>query len=341
MDILHHRLQHQQISKHQFTQADDLVKWFGAMQAQDYAAAKWALALRLNNKPGDEEIEQYLTDGRIIRTHVLRPTWHFVHPEDIRWMLALTASRVKAGMASYERQLNLTPQIFDKCNRIIVKALEGGKHLTRAELMEPINKAGINTDENRSAHIAIDAELNGLICSGPGKTYALLDERIPPTPAIERDEALERLVTRYFQSHGPATVQDCTWWSGLTTTDIKRGITIAGNKLANFDNYWFSTDAPSAVTKSKRVFLLPNFDEYSVGYANREALTDAANINTRDNFLFSNIIVVNGKVEGTWKRTFRKNSILFKPEVFGKVAAKDVTLAAKNYAKFLDLNLDT
>jgi len=334
MNILHHRLQNQQISKQVFDQPGELVKWFGAMQAQDYAAAKWAIALRLKNGYTDSQVEASLTNGEVLRTHVLRPTWHFVHPEDIRWMLNLTSARVRSTMTSYERQLNLTSKIYSKSNDIIVKVLEGGNHLTRPQLMEHINNAGINTDETRSAFIAMNAELDGLICSGPKRTYALLEERVPPQPVIDRDEALGRLAEKYFQSHGPATLHDFSWWSGLTLADVKRGVEIAGKKLASEEEYYFK---PSSATSTKRVFLLPNFDEYSVGYADREALINHSQINSRSNILFSNIIVENGIVQGTWKRTIKKDSVLFEPTSFKKL---NTATAAKAFAKFLGLKLN-
>jgi hypothetical protein len=316
MDTLHQRLQHQQISKPLFEQPDELVKWFGAMQAQDYAAAKWAIALRLKKDITDAEIEDSLTAGKILRTHVLRPTWHFVHPADIRWMLELTKDRVRKTMLPYERQLSLDAKVYSKCNKIIVKALEGGNSLTRPELMVHLEKADINTDETRSAFIAMNAELDGLICSGPKRTYMLLDERVPAQPAIDRDEALSRLAATYFQSHGPATPHDFAWRSGLTLTDAKRGM--ADLKLA-----------PVTAVRTRRVFLLPNFDEYSVAYADRKSLQG-------DNILFKNIIVENGVVQGTWKRTIKKDTVIIEPTLFKPL---NITPAAKSFAKFLGLKL--
>lgn len=349
MDILKYRLQNQQISSHAFEHADDVVKWFGAIQAQDYAGAKWALGLRVS-KATDDVIEKLLSAGKIIRTHVMRPTWHFVHREDLRWMLQLTGERVKATMASRERQLGLNDKIFNKCNDIIVKALEGNKQLTRPELMSLLNKAGINTDEYRSGHIAIHAELDGLICSGARRgnqfTYRLIDNVLPETSSIDRDEALGKLALRYFTAHGPATIHDFAWWSGLTLTDVKRAIEIADKHLAfqELDGliYWFATDMPGPKSSGKGIYLLPNYDEYTVGYANRDALAAAAGMNARDNILFSNVIVIDGKVKGTWKRSLRKDSIAFEyvlPKKLSKQHEQALRASAKRYARFFGLKL--
>lgn len=183
----------------------------GAVQSQDFAAAKWAIGLRLPESK-DTEIERVFNDGEILRTHVLRPTWHFVAPEDIRWMLALTAPRVNQCISYYYRKLELDAAVFKKSNEIIIKALEGGSQLTRAKLMLKLEQAGILTNDLRSNHLMIRAELDAVVCSGARKgkqfTYALLEERVPPAKTLSRDEALAELSARYFTSHGAATLQD-------------------------------------------------------------------------------------------------------------------------------------
>ena len=200
----------------------------GAVQAQDFAAAKWALALRMRSAT-DHSIEQAFNDGQIIRTHLLRPTWHFVAPEDIRWLLQLTGPRVNLKCGSAFRRFELDAAVFKRSHRALINALKGGKHLARAELRTVLDRAGVATGDGiRFQHILIRAELDGVICSGPrqGKqfTYALLEERVPPAKPLTRDEALVELTRRYFTSHGPANLQDFVWWSGLTTADARRGI---------------------------------------------------------------------------------------------------------------------
>src|SRR5689334_13495129 len=133
LDILQQRLHNQLLSQTKFTQPSQVVAWLGAVQSQDYAGAKWAISQRTNGLT-DAEIEQCFTNGEILRTHVLRPTWHFVRPEDIRWMLALTAPRVLTLLAYLDRQLEVDKTLIKQTNKILAKALNGGKQSTRAEL---------------------------------------------------------------------------------------------------------------------------------------------------------------------------------------------------------------
>src|SRR5205823_5802587 len=165
-EIAHQRLHNQLIAQQTFEKADDVVRWLGAVQSQDYAAAKWALGLRMQNST-DDMIEQALTDGTILRTHVMRPTWHFVSPTDIRWLLALTAPRIKSANAHYDRTRGLDDTVFTHSNAVLAKALQDGKQLTRAELVSVLQHAGIATsDLLRSTYIMMRAELDGIICSG-------------------------------------------------------------------------------------------------------------------------------------------------------------------------------
>ncbi len=223
-DIIHSRLLNQQIANSYFQQPGELVEWMGAMQAQEYAMAKWAIGLRI---PGstDAMVESAFNKGGILRTHLLRPTWHFVSPTDIRWMLALSAPRINAIGAYMYRQLKLDNAIFRRSAAVLLKTLEGGKYLTRTELQEALKQKKIIADGLRLGYIMMHAELEGLICSGPrqGKqfTYALLEERVPPVPALTRDESLALLAKKYFSSRGPATTIDFATWSGLTITDSK------------------------------------------------------------------------------------------------------------------------
>ena len=219
LDIAQHSLHNQYLSSSGFKEPADVVKWFGAVQAQDYSGAKWALGLRLQSAT-DDAVEKAFGDGNILRTHVMRPTWHFVAPADIRWLLKLTAPRVNAVNGYYYRKFELDDAVFKKSNKALTKALRGGKQLTRDTLRNAVQQAGVATDDLvRSAYILIRAELDGLICSGARKgkqfTYSLLDERQPNSATLERDEALAELTRRYFTSHGPATLQDFVWWSGL------------------------------------------------------------------------------------------------------------------------------
>jgi hypothetical protein len=218
-DIARRRLLNERLVGPALTTPADVVSWLGAVQSQDYAGAKWAVAQRARGC-SDRDVELACDRGDIVRTHVMRPTWHFVAPADARWMLELTAPRVHAANAYYYRKLELSPRTFERSNAALALALEGGKHLTRVELARALAGAGIRAEGVRLAYLLMRAELDALICNGSrrGKqfTYALFDERVPRAAPLARDEALAELTRRYFTSHGPATVQDFAWWSGLT-----------------------------------------------------------------------------------------------------------------------------
>ncbi len=331
------------------------MRWLGAVQSQDYAGAKWALALRTNGV-SDAALDRAFADGAILRTHVMRPTWHFVTPEDIRWMLKLTAPRVYALSAYYYRQLELDDALFARSDDVLVRALEGGKQLTRAELGEALEQAGVDTKEQlRLAYIVGHAELEGLICSGGrrGKqyTYALLDERAPQARALERDEALAELAGRYFASHGPATLHDFAWWSGLTATDAKAGLDMVKTRLeqavVDEKTYWFAPSPPAEET-APSVYLLPNYDEYTVAYTDRSAIFDEAHtklLDSRGNFLFNHVLVIDGQVTGTWKRTVKTREVVVELNLFATLSAAQrdaVAAAVQRYGEFLGLpvNID-
>jgi hypothetical protein len=348
-DIIRQRLFNQQLSDSSFTKASELVKWLGAVQSQDYAGATWALANRLK-QPVEVEIEKAINNGDILRTHVLRPTWHFISPEDIRWMIKLTEPRISAFSAKYFRDLKLDKTVLNRSSKVIAKALGSGEHLTRKELGEALEKAGIATNDLRLTHIVFRAELDQLICSGPrrGKhfTYALLDQRAPHAKLLTRDEALAELSLRYFLSRGPATLKDFTWWSGLSPADAKKGIEIIKSQLdseeVNNETYLFLTPNSSKPKKSG-VYLLPSWDEYTVAYKDRSLVIDPTHEAKAGHGIFNPNIVVNGLVKGSWRRTIKKDKIILEVNYFSPVSKavhQKVSAEAKRYAKFFDTKLE-
>lgn len=354
LDIAHRRLHNQRIAGAPLAKPEDVVQWLGAVQAQDYAGAKWAVGQRAGNGT-DAAIDRAFADGAILRTHVMRPTWHFIAPNDIRWMLALTAPRVNALNAYRYRRLELDDAVFARSNAAISRALRGGKELTRLELVCVLEQAGIHADDpSRFGHLIMRAELDAVVCSGALRgnrhTYALLEERAPRATTLERDEALAELAGRYFTSHGPATLKDYVWWSGLTVTDAKRGLEMVRphliDEVVDGRTHWFSASTPPARDTSPTAYLLPNFDEYIVGYTDRGAAFDAAHaemLGPRGNVLFSNIIVIDGRVAGTWKRTFRKSAVAVEMIPFARLNDAEIdalTAAAKRYGAFVDLPVD-
>jgi len=349
-DIAHRRLLQQGLSKIRFTDAKDVVTQLGAVQAQDYAGAKWALGQRLKDS-SDAALDQVFADGSILRTHLLRPTWHFVSPDDIRWMLKLTAPRVHAVNAYMYSQSGLDKATFKKSNTTLEKALRGGKQLTRTELASALDKAGISADGFRLGYLMMYAELEGIICSGSrrGKqfTYALLEERVPQVKAISRDEALAELVKRYFKTRGPATLQDFTWWSGLTMADTKNGIAMVKsqfvNETINGQTYWFSESKPPAKTKSPTAYLLPNYDEYFIGFKDRSAIGDVAKqagVKGDDPALIAHIIILDGQIVGGWRRTLEKNAVTVELILITDLTNAEkqaIAEAAETFSKFLGL----
>ena len=349
--LLTARLRNQQLIDSTCRKPAQVVSWLCAMQAQDFPAAKWAIGLRA---PGcqDGDVEQAFNDGHILRTHVLRPTWHFVAPEDIRWLLALCAPRLHATNAYYHRQAGLDAKIFLKSCAMIHRALEGGETLTRAELAVFLKRAKIPADGLKLAYIVMHAELEGVICSGPrrGKqfTYALLDERAPKSLHKEktRDEALAELARRYFASHGPATVRDFAWWSGLTSKDAQLAIDSVRPILeaSSMDGLTlWSSEESRGTAKPTAALLLPNYDEYLIAYKDRGAVVDrdrAANIAARMGGALSNHLIVDGRLAGGWSRTLNGNSVKIEVGPYKKLTpaqTRAVQAAADCYGEFLGL----
>ncbi len=286
-----------------------MVRWFGAVQSQDFEAAKWALALRMQSAT-NAAIEEAFNRGTILRTHVMRPTWHFVAREDIRWLLDLTAPGVNVRCGSGYRMFELDSVVFKRSHTILERALRGGKHLSRSELRQKLNESGVAANDSvRMGHILIRAELDRVVCSGPriGKqfTYALFDERVPATKAIDRDEALAKLTRLYFRSHGPAMLQDFVWWSGLSTADAKRGLEVGGHSLERVTIgdkvYWGIRSAEAPIRSSTTAHLLPIYDEYLVAYKDRESVFDPRNGKPGWGSL-GPAVVINGIAAGTWNK---------------------------------------
>jgi hypothetical protein len=349
-NIPFYRLYNQRLSQTEFTDPVDVVHWMGAIQSQDFAGAKWAIGLRTNGL-AEADVERAFADGSILRTHLMRPTWHFVTPTDIRWMLSLTAPRVRALLAYNDRQWGLDRGIVNKSNNVLTKILQGGKQLMRNDLGTELQKNKINTDDLRLTQLMIHAELDGVVCSGArqGKqfTYALLEERVPPAKDLERDESIAELARRYFNSHGPATLKDFVWWSGLSTSDARQGL--EANKLAfehetvDGETYWFVGTIMPSTRGNLKAYLLPNYDEYTVGYTDRSQIFDEAQtekLDSRGSVLAQHIILSAGKIVASWKRTLQKKSVEVEIKPFiplKKTEIKAVIQAAERFANFLQL----
>ncbi|WP_065218776.1 MULTISPECIES: winged helix DNA-binding domain-containing protein [Butyricimonas] len=318
------RLQCQQLTNPQFTTPKELVAWMGALQAQNYPMVKWAIGIRL--KSGSLSIvEEALQKGDIIRTHVMRPTWHIVVAEDLRWMLKLCYQRIKAANESWCRQVGIQEKEYLKCNREIEKILEG-KHLTREEMGIELARLGNIVDQTRLNHYLFRAESEGIICSGADKnkkpTYALLEERIPPVKDLSKEEALAKLATNYFRSHSPASLQDFTWWSGLLISEAKQAIEaikpdLHVEKYGSLELYVHES-CQNAPSSRAQLHLLPSYDEYLISYKERGTVMDPVHHPKAFNNwgIFYPVILYNGKVVGNWHKKASKNQIKIETTFF-------------------------
>ena len=352
-DIIRHRLFNQQIAETKFTKPEEIVNWLVAMQAQEYAMSKWAIGLRL---PGstDEIVEKAFTDGAILRTHLMRPTWHFVTPTDIRWLLKLTAPRVEAASAFMFRQLELDNKLFKRSNDIIAKTLEGGKQLTRTELQAALKQKKIIADRFRLSYLMMKAELDAIICSGArrGKqfTYSLLDERVPLSKPLTKKEALEELTTRYFTSRGPAILKDFATWSGLSVTEAKEGVAMLSSRfiheIINGQDYIFEPTSFASSGKIQTSFLMPDYDEYGMGYKDRSAIfnttVDLSQFKN-ENPIFNRMIILDGTIAGTWKRVIKNNKVIIETVPFvplSNTKQQALTKAVKKYCLFVGKEIE-
>lgn len=348
-ELLNRRMYNTGLSYSPFQTAAAAVSHLGAVQAQDYTAAKWALGLRARDS-GDGAIERAFNDGRILRMHILRPTWHFVLPEDIRWMLDLTVARVKSHLAASNRKLGLDEVLFAKTNAAIVNALDGHNYLTRQELDRILDGIGIKTDVQRLAHIIMQAELDGLICSGPrrGKqfTYALLEERVPGSNRLDPKQSLAELARRYFTSHGPAQLKDFAWWSGLATKEASEALERVKTSLEQVTcdarTFWSAPQRDVRVPDSPRALLLSLYDEYTIAYRDRSDISGTREIErmiSRGN-AFSAVIIVNGRVAGAWRRAVNGQSIEIRLHPFRDLDDEEqeaVEAEVARYGKFFGI----
>lgn len=350
-DIAKQRLINQGLVKPTRDTASEVVAMLGAVQAQDYGTSKWGVAQRTRGLT-DAEVEKEIDSGAIIRTHILRPTWHFVAAADIGWMLALSAPRVHQANAYWYRWLEVDAAVARRSRAVLTKALRDGKQLTRAELGQALTRARIQiTTPQRLACIVMRAELDGVICSGArrGKqfTYALFEERVTQPAGLDRDAALFELARRYFTTRGPATVHDFAWWSGLTIAEAKRGVDGAASKLrhATTDgrSYWLPLAERAARIASPLAHLLPNYDEYFIGFKDRSAFgarLKTLGVEARTDALSGHILFVDGQIVAGWKRTLAGRSAVIELKSLIRLTERErraVGVAGRRFGEFLGL----
>lgn len=353
MDVPHiaaRRLAAQHLIGDPLPSAEAVVRHFMCVQSQDYPAAKWAIAQRAPSATS-ADIDTLYDDGTILRLHILRPTWHFVHAQDIRWILQLTSPRAHQVSSYYYRKLGMTDAIIAKSQAVFKKALAGNTYLTRQELKKELDAAGVDTSDLRLAYLVLHAEHEAILCSGPrrGKqhTLALLDERVPEYGRrLQGDEALATFVYQYFAAHGPAQIQDLTWWASLTAAQIKQGIALNGNKLMSAavdGKTYYYAPAVAPVLKKPVVHLLPNYDELSVAFKDHTASMDPTRVanatpSEREFIFYYHFVAVNGRAVAGWK--LNKNILtlrLLQPLSARELAG--VKAAAKRYGAFIGADI--
>jgi hypothetical protein len=353
-DIAHQRLINQQMAAPSHKKPCDVVAALGAIQAQDFLGALWAIGLRLPHAT-EAGVRQAIADRTIIRTWPMRGTLHFVAAADVRWMLELLAPRIVASSAGRYRQLELNTTVFLRGERVFIKALQGGMALTRDQMYEQLERSRISTAGQRGIHILSRLAQEGLICFGThtGKqpTFVLLDEWAPKASKLQREEALAELAWRYFTSRGPAALQDFAGWSGLRVSDARAALEMVSSHLVQEtiggSVYWMSQDKRVAPDVSAQVNLLPSFDEFLLAYKDRSASLDprdAPKILPGKGGMFLPTIVTNGRVEGTWKRTFKKHSVVITTNFFTSPKTRKTRAladAAERYSRFLGVPPDS
>jgi hypothetical protein len=348
LDIACKRLYNQQIASRTLKRPAQVIAWMGAVQAQDYLGALWAVGLRARNA-NEENVERAIADKSIVRTWPMRRTLHFVAAADVGWMLDLLMPRAIAGNAGLYKLLELDDRVLSRCKELFVSALQGGKQLPRDAMYRLLEAARIPTTGGRGLHIITRLAQEGIICfgtrEGKQQTFALLDEWAPKAKKMARDEALAELTRRYFTSHGPATLRDFIWWSGLRTAEARIGLEMVKPHLVQevYDGqtFWLASSMPAAKYASPTAYLLPAFDEYTVAYKDRSAVLNPLHtkqVNTGNGILFPTI-VMDGQIVGTWKRTLKKSAVVITPSFFARLNEGEMrafAAAASRYGEFLD-----
>ena len=350
MDLSRLRLRNQYIDGSRLEDPAEVVRALGAVQAQDYYSALWAIGLRLR-RAREADVEQAIIERRIVRTWPMRGTLHFVAAEDVRWLIELLAPRaLQRNAARLRRDFAIDLPLIKRASRIVKAALSGGQALTRASLYEQLDARGIETRQQRGLHVLWWLAHEGLICCGPraGKqhTFVLLDEWVPEVPQLRRDAALALLAQRYFSHHGPATLADFVWWTGLTATDANAAIESAQSQLSSETKdkttWWSRAGAQRRAKRTALCHLLPVYDEYTIGYADRSAALDPFHAKrvAAGYGIFRAPIVIDGCILGSWTRELKKNRVDIRLAPLTRLHREQLRCideAAERYGKFLGL----
>lgn len=324
-DIARLRLQRQHLTGTPLPTPEAVVSWLGAVQAQEFAVAKWSIARRCRGQVTSADLDRALAEGRILRTHILRSTWHFVLPADLRWLLMLIGPRIRARMASYYSRNGLTNAVFAKSQAVLRDALAGGRQLLRKEIAAAFTRARVATDGLALRFLLLQAELDLVICSGAlrgkNQTFALVDDLVPPAPPIPENEALAELARRYFASHGPATLKDFIWWSSLTAARARRALELLKETglrrlEAGGRTFWVGEAPARRAAGGTPVHLLQAFDEYIIGYTeSRNVAVAGAPSAPSGAPRHSNVLTRGGQVIGFWRTIPDPEQVLVEVEL--------------------------
>ncbi len=345
MNPISARLLSQQLICQQFTTPHDVVEWMGAMQAQEYRMMRWAVGMRTKN-PSIKAFEKAYNEGQIVRVHLFRCTWQIVAGEDWRWMLDLCRNNALRGLIGWMKSngVSILQAEQNAVQQVFYDYLVRNRIAQKADFAEALEDKGITMDEHRlSYHIRL-AEYSGLLCSGdlfPMKhSYALSEHKLSPQNPIPKDEALALLARKYFRSHGPATLEDFVWWSGMNIGDCRKGLEAIKDELTQEHwkglTFYLHQDSRTRGFRSGCVHLLPSYDEYLIGYKSRHVAVHPDHMHKvhSGQGIFWPVILMNGEIVGNWSAKGGKVQIeIFHPNVrLNEVALEEET---KRYNKFL------
>jgi Winged helix DNA-binding domain len=335
LEVVRRRLVVQRLVGEPFATAAEAVGSLGAVQGQEWAEAKWSLAERLDGAT-DASLEAALARGEFLRTHVLRPTWHLVAPDDLRWLQRLTAPRVHRFNAPYYRRHGLDDALLARGDAVLAEVLADGEARTRPELREALAAAGVEAEGARLAHVVMHAELEALVCSGPRRgaqhTYMLVAHRAPEAPERDRDGDLSELGRRYITGHGPATARDLAWWSGLTVGDARRALALAGDALERAGEWYAPPGAFELDPGPTGVQLVPMYDESTIAFRDVRIVRAGPGPVERP-------ILLDGRTVGSWKRVQAGREVTIEATLLvrlDRAARVALEAAVARYAAFLE-----
>ncbi len=345
-DLARWRLRTQHLVAPHLATAAEVVRVLLAVQAENPAQSAWAVAAR-TAAPDPADLARMLDDGTVVRTHVLRPTWHYVHADDVGWLVELTAPRVRRTTQLQLRSAHgMDGQAVDRASSAVLEVL-ATPDLTRAELADRLNDRGDALTGAALMILLADLELQALVCSGrPAAdgthTYARFADRIPSSRRLDRGDALAELALRYFTGHGPATVNDLSYWATLTLGDVRAGLAQASDRLESFDHdgrtFWHAPAAPPEAAGVPAGHLLQILDETYRGYQDSRWVLDAAGIVPREREAAAGMALVDGQIVAAMKRTVTADRVEFEMRPYRPLLADDIAAvdaAAGRYGQFL------